>query len=630
MSQAAAVFILSDPSARDAAAADRQTALWTLTIKNASHCPVFVQLLRANSLHNIDHTDEIAAALCIDEWKSSLIAQSIVMPGFSTLAYNMLRATIVTEEAAADAPRWMREYAHGATQCVYCERIPAALDGLSFTDLARVISQHYRSAVNVVAVREPTAPACSAQARHLLRVLAGRRAQRAMLASSSLEVGGSGMRGQPVRGRILLNPGPTYRVRSGQMMYILSNDADAVRSACSNDTWYTVPARAAPRGASPRDPAAAAAARTSAPSSVLSVGTPARPTAPSSARAEYGTTPMRPVAQHVVVPLIRTPSSLGAEFVAGIRNVQEAVTRGIGITPNAVGVMPRPLTAEGRSAALDGYGFPRQHASWSWGRNAAYSVAFASWFRDYTPSHLAAAAGETAEHQEQSMVAAIAAARRRRVRRRHRVEAVAALLEGRLGGSPSGRHHHRLHHMPEIDMAVRDAAAGDNTELWTPLRLRAVSLWWRLRGAVIAHIVSRRFHKAKLERRVLHSLANENVPRRRRRMSTLAGVRFLPPEETAVHHALFSRVESAASAREERAAVLRSLIVDDIRKLSLRVSNHVVFCGSIQAMEGMVRPLRAPHMNETALHRHIVLLTRFDDSEAARAGIEVRSDARVS
>jgi voltage-gated potassium channel Kch len=106
LGHAAACFILGNTATADPEAEDRKTALQTLTLRNAAPegVRVFVQLSKSRSLANIDSSDEIAATLVVDEWTNHLLAQSALLPGFSTLLYNLLRS-VTAEPSPAVAER---------------------------------------------------------------------------------------------------------------------------------------------------------------------------------------------------------------------------------------------------------------------------------------------------------------------------------------------------------------------------------------------------------------------------------------------------------------------------------------------------------------------------------------------
>ena len=154
----------------------------------------------------------------------------------------------------------------------------------------------------------------------------------------------------------------------------------------------------------------------------------------------------------------------------------------------------------------------------------------------------------------------------------------------------------------------------------SPARLRAIMLWARLRH----HIRQKLF-----ERRFVTRGGEQGARKRRRRLSTvrignqariLASIPGRP-------HKLFNDMMSSGDAARERGAVLRQLVVDDVRTVGDGCKGHIIVCGPLVSFHGLLAPLRSPHMRNTSLYRHIVLLTTFDESLAAQPAIEVRRRA---
>lgn len=223
--QADACFVLGDVCAADPVTEDRATALRVLMVKTyAPQVQIFVHLQRAQALSHMTNGVEVTDGLIVEEWKARLLAQASVVPGFSTLINNLVRTyTPLSDDGTV--PPWRLEYTSGAAKKVYHAPVPHAFDGRSFSELARAVYETWEGSVLVWGVRDPTMQPDSQLAMAKIANDNKRRGRGSCFSTSALHLRESG--GVAVRGRVIMNPGPTYRLQAGQMMYVVA-DYDAV------------------------------------------------------------------------------------------------------------------------------------------------------------------------------------------------------------------------------------------------------------------------------------------------------------------------------------------------------------------------------------------------------------------
>lgn len=270
-----AVFIVSDVKSTDARTADNVTTLRALKIQNfAPATRVYVHTLSTEALGRLQTGHDIGEAMCVDEWRARLLAHAAVLPGFATLVTSLIRTMSVQTEAE---DTWLSEYSVGAAGEVYALPCPPALDGLSFSDIARAVYDRFGGTMTVWGVREPEVAATSAEGIARFRRIAEQASQRNLLSTVPLRIRGStqstksfaaSARGSPTKdrsgsadtpralspgaadsassvprgevrvpGRVLFNPGSCYRVKEGQTLYILGQNFDEVDNILAPGTF---------------------------------------------------------------------------------------------------------------------------------------------------------------------------------------------------------------------------------------------------------------------------------------------------------------------------------------------------------------------------------------------------------
>jgi voltage-gated potassium channel Kch len=239
---AAAAFIISDPAANDVDAEDKFTALRTLMIKVFNpKIRCFVQVSKASSLSKMDSINDIFEAVCLDEWKVRLIAQSAIFPGYATLVQNFFRAVLPPNAyAAKQLPVWLREYGEGAGQELYCVSLPSCFDGLSFSDAASVIYEVSDGKIILLGCREADIPVESPLYRTRIRELRDLKNHGSALFSSLADPLSTLRTFGFVRGRVLMNPGPQYRLDAQPIVYIIAEDEAAASFISVSATYANV------------------------------------------------------------------------------------------------------------------------------------------------------------------------------------------------------------------------------------------------------------------------------------------------------------------------------------------------------------------------------------------------------
>lgn len=232
-SRAQAVFLLSDVATASRAAEDQATVFRTVLLRtHAPKLPTFVHSLSTEAVQCLDPDDEGVTTIAADELRARMLSRSAVLPGFSTLLCNLFRGRTVGAEHLADMVLWQQEYAEGTGVVPVAGPLPDVLDGLSFQDVARVVSEASGGDVMPIGVQEPAAVRGSAAATHRLRTLGARSKHGRMLAADLLKLNSvltseSASAGSLVPGAVLLNPGRLYRCRAGQTLFCIARDQEA-------------------------------------------------------------------------------------------------------------------------------------------------------------------------------------------------------------------------------------------------------------------------------------------------------------------------------------------------------------------------------------------------------------------
>lgn len=284
--QAEAVFLLTDTSLTDKAAtqADNESAFRAVMAKtHAPHVQTYMLCQSPQTALVMEPSDTAFHVLSSTEWRAAILAGSALIPGYAALISNFVRcATAPKRKYQRDASLkpWQHDHAVGAAVAMVGGPLPAAFDGLSFTDCVALIKTISNGAATGIAVMELPALIDTSAGRARMRDLQKRYAYGALMAEDLLrsmmfmkQTGGGGADGEDgemggtafmtgttadnaagrtglhassatglpsgtvVPGRVLLNPGPTYRVRAGQIAYILCS-SDAVADKVFDDATY--------------------------------------------------------------------------------------------------------------------------------------------------------------------------------------------------------------------------------------------------------------------------------------------------------------------------------------------------------------------------------------------------------
>lgn len=94
----------------------------------------------------------------------------------------------------------------------------------------------------------------------------------------------------------------------------------------------------------------------------------------------------------------------------------------------------------------------------------------------------------------------------------------------------------------------------------------------------------------------------------RARVGELQGVARNPKQSSKRAAPSQSHLTSAEHAKQHAQHLLASMVVEQVRDLQPHVTNHVVLIGALASMGGLVRALRAPHLLDTPMFKHIVVL----------------------
>jgi hypothetical protein len=222
---AKAVFIISDIMDEDSEATDRVSTLRAIVAAiEAPNARLIMHSRTTRGLEAVYRTKATVELLCVQEWKMCLLAQSMMIPGFSTLFANLLRPS---ENPSNEdlVPPWRLEYSVGASNEIYSIRCPAEFDGRSYSEYAMHIYVTSSGQVICSGVREDDvrefSHGYSSRQRHL---------KRRIRRDGNLETVGLRQRNLH-EGPTLLNPGPNYRMKEGQVVFVIAQDVHAADQA---------------------------------------------------------------------------------------------------------------------------------------------------------------------------------------------------------------------------------------------------------------------------------------------------------------------------------------------------------------------------------------------------------------
>ncbi|KAI8584387.1 hypothetical protein K450DRAFT_219626 [Umbelopsis ramanniana AG] len=146
---ASAAFLLSSKLTHgDQEREDAQQLTRALTMRKYNrHLKLYVQ---THLPENVVHFDFIArSVICVEEYNMGLLAQSALIPGFSSLL--LLLTTSLTEKSCGEMlsevkgrsdMNWMRDYLDGAGNEVYPVKFSPMLTGKPFLQVAEIIYAH--------------------------------------------------------------------------------------------------------------------------------------------------------------------------------------------------------------------------------------------------------------------------------------------------------------------------------------------------------------------------------------------------------------------------------------------------------------------------------------------------------
>ena len=146
ISSSTAIFILANKHTDNPTEEDHANLLRVVSVKNTTDkIPVVIQLLNSFSKVQVANIEGWSSgrdiAVCLNELKLGLLAQSCLCPGFSTLVANLfynisdLPKSSVTR---GTAEKWKEHYFKGASNEVYSSPFSEFFDGMTFHEAAGV------------------------------------------------------------------------------------------------------------------------------------------------------------------------------------------------------------------------------------------------------------------------------------------------------------------------------------------------------------------------------------------------------------------------------------------------------------------------------------------------------------
>jgi len=253
---ARACFVLASKAAPNTKQTDAETVMRLLAIRNYNpDLPVYTQIVSPVFLDYINGVDA-DQLLCLDQIKISLLAKSCLCPGLVTLISNLFRSsTLVNRQTLTN---WEQEYAEGMALEVYATTLPAVFHGLTFSQACELLYNISYGEVILLAVYEQ--PSNSSSKVSTLEPNA-KAAPQLRRCSWTHQVE------HPAQ--MLSNPGSSVVMRSGQLVYVMSESKKLTLTASiSNElkAWLakgnvlptrgvrpnSMPKRSPPKPVSPR------------------------------------------------------------------------------------------------------------------------------------------------------------------------------------------------------------------------------------------------------------------------------------------------------------------------------------------------------------------------------------------
>ncbi len=147
-----AVFILANKSTYNPTEEDHANLFALVSVKNTViSVPVIIQLLHSFSkkqVYNIDGWNRLQdVALCLNEMKLGLLAQSCLCPGFSTVIANLFYTSDFAphgQEQPNKPKSWYDLYIKGASNEIYTSRFSDSFVGQDFHQAARICYREFK------------------------------------------------------------------------------------------------------------------------------------------------------------------------------------------------------------------------------------------------------------------------------------------------------------------------------------------------------------------------------------------------------------------------------------------------------------------------------------------------------
>ncbi len=139
-----AVFILADKYTNNPLEEDNGNLLRLVSIKNTTtEIPVIIQLLHGSSKKQVKNIEGwnlgSDIAVCLNELKLGLLAQSCVCPGFSTLIANLFYTSDFPTPQSFEGPNaWKEGYIEGASNEIYATHFSPSFEGKNFQETAHI------------------------------------------------------------------------------------------------------------------------------------------------------------------------------------------------------------------------------------------------------------------------------------------------------------------------------------------------------------------------------------------------------------------------------------------------------------------------------------------------------------
>ena len=138
-----ACFILANKHCNNPIEEDNANLLRLVSVKNTTtEIPVIIQVLRSSSKEHVGNipgwNPDNDIALCLNELKLGLLAQSCMCPGVSTLFANLFYTSDFPKLLKNQSNSWQDLYVKGASNEMYSATFSASFNGMKFHQAARI------------------------------------------------------------------------------------------------------------------------------------------------------------------------------------------------------------------------------------------------------------------------------------------------------------------------------------------------------------------------------------------------------------------------------------------------------------------------------------------------------------